>query len=148
FNLSMASSAVQVEGFQVDAAFFPMLGVSPAIGRAFAAADMEPGRDNIVLLTDGFWRRQFGADEGIVGRSIVVDGTPCTIAGVLPASFAIFRVLNREVQVFRPIVVDPTDREQSINVYAKLKPGVSVETASAEMSTLYASLPIPGRQWS
>jgi putative ABC transport system permease protein len=148
FNVSMASSAVQVEGFQVDATFFPMLGVGPAMGRGFNVSDTEPGRDNVVLLTDGFWRRQFGADDAIVGHSILVDGTPCTIVGVLPASFSIFRVLNRELQIFRPIVVDWTDREQSLNVYAKVKPGVSVEMAGAEMSTVYASLPIPGHQWS
>src|SRR5215467_12133776 len=148
FNVSMASSAVQVEGFQVDATFFPMLGVVPAMGRAFTAQDTQPGHDNVVLLTDGFWRRQFGADGAIVGQSIIVDGTPCTIVGVLPASFSIFRVLNRELQLFRPIVVDPTDPEHSINVFAKLKRGVSAEMAGAELSTIYASLPIPGHRWS
>src|SRR5262249_29551984 len=85
-------------------------------------------------------------DATIVGPWVVVDGTPCTIVGVLPASFSIFRVLDRELQVFRPIVVDPTDPEQSINVYAKLKRGVSAEMASAELSTVYASLPIPGHR--
>src|SRR5262252_875674 len=144
FNVSMASFAVQVEGFQVDATFFPMLGIAPAIGRGFTAQDTQPGRDNVVLLTDAFWRRQFGANGAIIGQSIVVDGMPCTIVGVLPASFSIFRVINRELQLFRPIVVDPTDPEQSINVYAKLKRGVSAEMASAELSTAYASLPIPG----
>jgi len=147
FNVSMASFAVQVEGFQVDATFFPMLGIAPAIGRGFTAQDTQPGRDNVVLLTDAFWRRQFGANGAIIGQSIVVDGMPCTIVGVLPASFSIFRVINRELQLFRPIVVDPTDPEQSINVYAKLKRGVSAEMASAELSTVYASLPIPGHRW-
>jgi predicted permease len=125
-----------------------MLGVVPALGRGFTVRDTEPGRDNVVLLTDGFWRRQFGASDAIVGQSIIVDGTPCTIVGVLPASFSIFRVLNRELQVFRPIVVDWMDREQSLNVYAKLRPGVSVDMASAELSTIYASLPVPVHRWS
>ncbi|PYU81339.1 MAG: hypothetical protein DMG50_16360 [Acidobacteria bacterium] len=59
--------------------------------------DAQPGHDTVVLLSDGFWRRQFAADSAIVGRSIDVDGTPCTVVGVLPSSFKIFRVLNREV---------------------------------------------------
>jgi putative ABC transport system permease protein len=148
FNVSMATSAVQVEGFRVDSAFFPLLGVVPALGRGFSPDEMKPGRDNVVLLTDGFWHRQFGGAESILGQSLVVDGTRCTVVGVLPATFSIFRVLNRELQVFRPLVVDPTDHEQSLNVYARLKPGVSVDAASAELATVYTTLPIPGHQWS
>jgi hypothetical protein len=69
------------------------------------------------------------------------------VVGVLPSSFKIFRVLNREVDLFRPFVLDATDREQSINVYAKLKVGVSLDRARAQMKTLYSSLPIPDHLW-
>jgi len=147
FNVSMATSAVQVEGFRVDAAFFPLLGVVPALGRGFSPDEMKPGRDDVVLLTDGFWRRQFGGSASILGQSLLVDGTRCTVVGVLPASFSIFRVLNRELQVFRPLVVDATDHEQSLNVYARLKPGIPVDAASAELATVYTTLPIRGHQW-
>ena len=122
-------------------------GVDTALGRGFTEEDTRSGRDNVVLLTDGFWRRQFGASP-VVGSSIDVDATPCTIIGVLPASFKIFRVLNRELDLFRPLVMDSTDHEQSLNVYAKLKPDVPVERARAEMSALYARLPIPNHVWS
>src|SRR6266566_2562929 len=117
FNVSMKTSAVQVEGFQIAPAFFPMLGVEPALGRGFTGEDAQPGRDAVVLLSNGFWRRQFAANSAVVGQSIDIDGTPCTVVGVLPSSFKIFRVLNREVDLFRPLVLDATDREQSINVY-------------------------------
>jgi putative ABC transport system permease protein len=147
FNVSMKTSAVQVEGFQIAPAFLPMLGIEPALGRLFTNEDAQPGRDAIVLLSDGFWRRQFAADSAIVGQSIDVDGTPCTVVGVLPSSFKIFRVLNREVDLFRPFVLDATDREQSINVYAKLKPDVSLNSARAQMTTVYSSLPIPDHVW-
>jgi predicted permease len=147
FNVSMRTSAVQVEGFQVTPAFFPMLGVESALGRGFNDEDAWPGRDAVVLLTNGFWRRQFAADSTVVGRLIDVDGTPCTIVGVLPSSFKIFRVLNREVDLFRPLVFDATDREQSINVYARLKPSVSLESARAQMATVYSALPIPNHVW-
>lgn len=147
FNVSMKTSAVQVEGFQVAPAFFPMLGVEPAVGRGFSDEDAWPGRDAVVLLTNGFWRRQFAADSAVVGKLIDVDGTPCTIVGVLPSTFKIFRILNRELDLFRPLVFDATDREQSINVYAKLKPSASLESARAQMATVYSALPVPNHVW-
>ena len=147
FNVSTTTSAVQVEGFRIAPTFFPMLGVQPSLGRGFTDNDARPGRDDVVLLSDGFWHRRFGADPGIIGRSIGVDGTPCTVVGVLPASFKIYRVLNRELDLFRPFVLDATDREHSINVYAKLKRSVSVEAARAQLTTVYATLPIPDHDW-
>jgi putative ABC transport system permease protein len=147
FNVSMKTSAVQVEGFLVASAFFPMLGVDPALGRGFSGQDEQSGHNAVVLLSDGFWRRQFAADAAIVGQSIDVDGTPCTVIGVLPPSFRIYRVLNRELDLFRPFVLDPTDREQSLNVYARVKPGVSLDSARAQMATAYSTLPIPNHLW-
>ena len=147
FNVSMNTIAVQVEGFQVTPEFFPLLGVEPVLGRGFSEEDALPGRNAVVLLTNGFWHRQFAADSAVVGKAIDVDGTPCTIIGVLPSSFKIFRILNRELDLFQPLVFDTTDREQSINVYAKLKPGVSLDIARAQMATVYSSLPIPSHVW-
>jgi putative ABC transport system permease protein len=147
FNVSMKESAVQVEGFQVAPAFFPMLGVEPALGRGFTDENAQSGRDAVVVLSNGFWRRRFAADPAIIGQAINVDGTPCTVVGVLPSSFKIFRVLNRELDLFRPLVLDPTDHEQSINVYARLKPSVSLDTARAQVTTAYSSLPTPNHLW-
>ena len=114
FNVATATGAVSVEAFRIAPAFFPLLGVEPALGRGFGNADAQKGRDDVVLLSDGFWHRQFGADPSIVGRAIDVDGTPCVVVGILPPSFKIFRVLNHEVDLYRPFVLDTTDREQSI----------------------------------
>src|SRR5206468_907688 len=75
------------------------------------------------------------------GRTLTVDGTPCTIVGVLPESFKFFHVLNRELEIWRPFVFDPTDREHSINLYARLKPGITVSSARAELASAYAALP-------
>ncbi|HEV3141595.1 MAG TPA: ADOP family duplicated permease [Vicinamibacterales bacterium] len=147
FNV-VADRALQVEGFRVDAHFFPMLAIEPALGRLFTEDDTVKGRDNVVLLTDGFWRRQFGADPAVVGRRIIVDGAPCTVVGVLPASFRIFRVLNRELDLFRPYVLDPTEREHAINVWAKLKPGVPIDQARAQLAAVYATLPNDDPRWS
>src|ERR1051325_7134596 len=117
-NVATPDFAVQVEAFRVTPSFFPMLGVTPALGRGFANEEAQPGRDNVILLNDGFWRRRFAADPHVVGRTIDVDGEPCTVIGVLPASFKIFHVLNHELDIFRPIVVDPTDGEQLMNLWA------------------------------
>jgi putative ABC transport system permease protein len=145
FTLSgHADRPMRVQGAIVDPAFFRLLGIAPALGRSFTAADARPGNDRVVILTNGFWRRQFAADPGIVGRSLIVDGTPCTIAGVLPETFKFFRVLNRELDVWRPFVLDSTDREHSMTVYARLKPAVSLESARVELATAFAALPAEG----
>ena len=147
FNVSLRTSSVQVEGFQIAPTFFPMLGIETALGRGFTAEDAQPGHDAVVMLSNGFWRHHFAGDSAIVGQLIHVDGIPCTVIGVLPSDFKIFRVLNREVDLFRPFLLDASDREQSINVYAKLKPGVSLDSARAQLRTRYSSLPIPDNLW-
>ena len=147
FNVAMGADARQVEGFQIDDRFFPMLGVQPAIGRGFTTDDVRPGADTVAILTDGFWRRQFGADPAAVGRVITIDGVPCTVVGVLPSTFRIYHVLNQELEVFRPLVLDPSDRAHSLNAYATLKPGVSIETARRQLSALYVDLPGTDGMW-
>jgi len=148
FNVSLRSRALQVEGFLVSANFFSMIGIEAARGRGFEAAEATADRDNVVLLSDAFWRRVFNADPAAVGRAITVDGTPCTIVGVLPPSFKIFRVLNRELDLFRPLVLDPTDRSESFYVWAKLRPNVAAASADAEAKTIYASLDTVDPGWS
>ncbi len=138
FNVSTATSAVSVEAFRIAPAFF---------GRGFRDDEALRGADDVVLLSDGFWRRQFSGDPSILGRAVVVDGTPCLVVGILPASFQIFRVLNHDVDLFRPFVLDATDRNQSINVYAKLRHGATVDAARTQLATAYASLPIPDHAW-
>ena len=147
FNVSGRTTPTQVEGFRISPTFFPLLGVDPMLGRGFSDVEAQPGRDAVVLLSNGFWHRQFGGDPSIVGQSIDVDGAPCVVVGILPASFRIFRVLNRELDLFRPLVLDPTERERSMVVWARLKPGVSLDSARAQMAAIYASLPIPNHLW-
>jgi len=148
FNVSARDRAVQVEGFLVAPNFFTMLGAAVAHGTGFAGDAAQPGRDNVVVIADGFWRRMFGADPAVVGRTIAVDGTRCTIVGVLSPTFRIFRVLNRELELYRPLVIDPTDRAEALNVWARLKPGVPVEAADTQLKAVYAALPNLEPGWS
>ena len=135
FTLSGTATPLRVQGLRVEPAFFSLLGVTPALGRSFTAGEGRAGLDDRVVLSHGLWRRQFGGDPNIIGRPLAVDGAPCIVVGVLPESFKFFRVLNRELDVWRPFVLDPTDREHSVTLYAKLKPGVTLEAARAEAAT-------------
>ena len=101
-----------------------------------------------MVVSDGFWRRVFDADPDVVGRAVTVDGTSCIIAGVLPPSYRIFHVLNRELEVYRPLVMDPSERTGTLNLWARLKPGTPVEAADAQLKTVYATLPLPDAGWS
>ncbi|HUJ23783.1 MAG TPA: ABC transporter permease [Bryobacteraceae bacterium] len=139
FNLSGAGDAERVQGFRVSANFFPLLGATTVLGRVFASDEEQPGRDRVVILTHGLWQRRFAAAPNIIGRRINIDGEAATVIGVLPAEFRMFRVLNREVELYMPLVVDPsrTSREDhALNVWARLKPGVPLERARAEMAAV------------
>lgn len=76
----------QVRGVNVSPSFFDMLGVQAALGRTFRTDEEEPGRDRVVVLTDSFWQRRFGGDPNVVGKTVLVDGRPFLIIGVLPSS--------------------------------------------------------------
>jgi putative ABC transport system permease protein len=154
-NLAGVDEPERVEGLTVSPGYFPLLGVTPSLGRTFLPEEEEPGRDKVVILSHGLWRRRFGSDTGVVGRQITVEGEPRTVVGVLPPDFRTFRVLNRELEIYIPLTLDRArlnrgtrpepggargDAGQVMFVYARLKPGVSVEQARAEMDALYRGL--------
>src|SRR6266852_6429005 len=139
FNLSdNRREPERVQGFRVSAEFFQLIGVKPTLGRSFAAEDEQPGRDRVVLLSNGFWRRRYGADPAIVGRTITVEGESCTVAGVLP-DFTMFRVLDREIEIYAPLAIPASARsreDHSLVVYGRLRPGVSIKRAQSEMAII------------
>ena len=138
-NVSGSGEPERVQGFRVSANFFPLLGTMPALGRSFLPEEEQAGRDRVVVLSQGFWKRRYAADPAVIGRAISIDGQSATVIGVLPAVFQMFRVLNREIDLYMPMVLDRnrTSREDhALNVWARLKPGVSFEKAHAEMATI------------
>ena len=138
FNLSdNQREPERVQGFRVSAEFFPLIGVKPAFGRAFAADDEQPGHDRVVLLSNGFWRRRYSADPAIVGRTITVEGESYTVAGVLP-DFTMFRVLDREIEIYTPLALPAalSREDHSLAVYGRLRPSVSIERAQSEMANI------------
>ena len=118
--------------------FFELFGVVPAHGRRFQPEDEVVGRHRVMLISDGLWRRVFGADPGVVGRKIDVNGNAWEIIGVLPASF---RFRDASLDLWAPLPLEipgqPTTRvAHNFEVYARLKAGVTLEQARDAMDRL------------
>jgi predicted permease len=137
-TLTGAGEPQHLETAFADSSFFGTLGVAPALGRAFIAPEDIHGNDQVALLSDHLWRRQFNADPRIVGKSVSLDGAPTVVLGVMPPSFVF---PSPQVDVWLPLA-QITDNEiphirsvRWIGVVARLKPAVSVQEA-ASASTL------------
>jgi putative ABC transport system permease protein len=123
----------------VTAAFSTVLGVPPQQGRLFAPEDDAPTA-HVVMLSDRLWRRRFGADAGIVNRSILLDGVPHTVVGVMPPGFS---VLDKNVDLWVTIGFSPearTPRGRWLMVIGRLRPGVSLGQAQEDMTRVHAEL--------
>ncbi len=131
----------RVVGSFVSANYFSLLKVLPAMGRTFVDGEDRAGAEKVAVLTDRLWHQKFGADSGVVGRKAFFNGEPYRIAGVLPASF-----IDQpwDVDVFLPAYAYPNyslDRASPIGgVIGRMKPGVTLQQAQAEMSTIAAGL--------
>jgi putative ABC transport system permease protein len=141
-NLSGGEEPARVETGGVTANFFATLGVSPALGRAFLADDARPGAPDVVLLSDGLWRRRFGADPAVVGRDLMLNGQPTTVVGVMPAGFQV----PPGVELWVPFTEGGSGglrrdhRGRFLVTVARLKPEVSVPQAQAAMEGIAAQL--------
>ena len=137
-NLTGGAEAERVPVLIVSSGFFVNLGVQPAIGRGFTPDDEHWGAHQVAVISDGLWKRRFGQNAAIVGQSMLIDGQPHTIVGVLPPAFAF---LNADTQVFAPMSFAPGDNMNSHNNYflrmiGRLKPGLSVVQASTDLNTI------------
>lgn len=122
---------------RISSDLLPLLGVQPAIGRLFRPDEDQPGRTDAVVIGDGLWRRSFGADRSIVGKTIRLNDQSYTVVGVMPAGF---RVLDTDADVWFPLGMDPGDtrvtRRRSLIVMARMRPGITLERVRAEMDTI------------
>jgi putative ABC transport system permease protein len=130
-------------GMSVTADFFPALGVPAAHGRWFTADEDKPGADQVAVLSEGFWRRRFGADPSIVGRALRLEGQPVTVVGVMPPGFE-HQILWGPIDLWRPFAFTPEQRQARGNNYlqafGRLKAGVSREQAGQAMVALQANM--------
>jgi len=126
---------LQLQGGRGAIDFFKIYGTSAAHGRLFAPGEDELGNDKVVVLTHAFWENRFGADPDAVGRSIVLNGEPHEIIGVLEAG-----TFDRDAaQIWKPLAFEPSNMTRDFHwfgVFAKLKPGVTLEQARAEMKVI------------
>ena len=123
----------RVAGQAVSAELFALLGVRPALGRAFAADDDRPGAPPVVLLGNELWHRRFHGDPGIVGSVLTIDNTPYLVAGVMPPRFG-FPSQEQAWVPLAPIHHDDLRNERQLTLLARLRPGVSEEQARAELA--------------
>ena len=132
----------RLETRQVSAGFFPMLGIKPILGRPFAAVDDKPDARPVVLLGDSLWTREFGRDPAVLHKQLVLDGQPFTVVGVVPTSRCSGSL--RQTDAFTPLgllenaIGGPAHRDahQGVWAYGRLKAGVTLQQAQAEMSAI------------
>ncbi|HWH04407.1 MAG TPA: ABC transporter permease [Gemmatimonadales bacterium] len=147
-NLTGVSQPERVEGVNTSFTYFSMLGVTAQLGRLYGREDFVPGVATGVVISDGLWRRAYGADPKVIGRTIRIDADPCTIIGVLPRGFRhpgpttsgeadVFAAFGFSGPPFPPPV-------RNIRVYpngiGRLKPGVTLKQAQARLTDMAAQL--------
>ena len=136
FNLTGSGEPERVVAARLSSNFLSVLRVRPVLGRAFTAADEQGGPDAVVLISDGLWKRRFGADPAILGRTINLSGNPYEVIGVMPPGF---QFPAREHQLWIPLTINPRVLAREIANYdhfaiARLRPGVPLDRAGARLT--------------
>jgi putative ABC transport system permease protein len=137
YNLTGDGDPEKVEGYAAEWSTFPLLGVRAALGRTFLPEEDRPEGRKVVVISHGLWQRRFAADRALIGRDLQINGEKYTVIGVMPAGF---RFPTRESEVWTPLAF--TDQEWSrrgahfLRVIARLKSGVSLQQARADMDVI------------
>ena len=137
FTVTGAGEPEHVSGVDVTSGTLPILGVVPTLGRVFSSADDTPGAPDTVMLSYAYWRKKFGADPTAIGRSITLDGKPHQIIGVLPKGFQF--MTYDDMALMLPMQWDRNKTKLgnfSQEALARLKPGVTIEQANADLARL------------
>jgi predicted permease len=140
FTFTGTNKPEQVDACAASSGFFSTLGIPPLLGRVFTPEEDQSGRSNVVVLSHRLWQEHFGSNPAIVGQNIKLDGQSYLVAGVMPATFQ----FPEFAQMWTPIAW--TDKEKSVRgehhsvVIARLKPGIDVTQAQAEMNTISSRL--------
>ena len=130
----------RVEAVSVTASFFDVMRTSPRLGRAFTVEDDRPGAAPVTLLSDGLWRTRFGADPGVIGRVVDLDGASVEVIGVMPPGFAFSRPA---AELWRPIRIDRENAQLGafgINGVARIADGSTLGQVQAELGAMLSSL--------
>jgi predicted permease len=140
FVMTGSGNAEAVTAGAVGAGFFEVVRTPPALGRTFLPEEDAPGREHVVVLSDGFWKSHFAGARDAIGRTVSLDGTAYTIVGVMPASFSITSWGVAAQKIWVPLAQTAEQRtirdNHNESVVARLKPGVDVARANAEMDAI------------
>ena len=141
YNLLTESEPERLIGARVTAGLFEVLGARPAQGRSFLDEEDQPGHENVAILSDGLWRRRFGADPDIIGRSLTLNATSFTVIGIMPPTF---QFPDRETALWTPIAFNANQAQQHgshyLAVIGRLKTGTTPEQANTEINSIAAQL--------
>jgi putative ABC transport system permease protein len=142
FNMVGNSGPIHVRGAKVSRQFFSALGMQPILGRGFEPDEDVPGGPAVTVISYGLWRSAFGGDPNVVGRSIILNGVPHTLVGVLPSAFrfASAEPSGADPGVLIPLQLpaEPHDDGTNYTLLARLKPGITIAAAQAESDHLGA----------
>ena len=149
-NLTGDGEPQRVNAWSVTADFWRVTGLVPILGRAFSAEEHVPGRDEVTMLSEGLWQSRYGRDPSVIGRRILVDGTARTIIGIAPHDTG----LRGEVNMWLPMAPNPAVEDRGnhlLTVIARMKPGIGMEQANAELNTIAEALdrefPVSNKGW-
>jgi len=137
FTLTGGGDAERVVCSAVSSALFPLLGVNPSLGRTFSPQEEQMGHDQVVVVSESFWRRRTGGDPNFVGQTITLNDKVYTVVGVMPAHFQ----FPRKFEIWKPLALDPEEERHGkqftlIHMLGRLKAGVPREQAEAELNTI------------
>jgi putative ABC transport system permease protein len=139
YALSGSGDPEQLAGSRITPSLMPVLGLQPMLGRSFTEEEEKPGTPRVAMIGEGLWKRRFGADPSIVGRALTLNGLDYTVVGIAPAALTVMTGGD----VWTPLTIDP-GREIRLNhvifVAGRLRPGVTLEQAQAEMNTVASRL--------
>src|SRR4051812_5033313 len=137
-NLTGSGEPQRVRSVTVTGEFFKTMAVTPAAGRVVVPDDDQPGRNRVVVLGNGLWKRQFGSDSSVVGKTITLDGNNYDVIGIMPASFD----FPSKTDLWLPAGMTSAEWQtgaEYMEAVGRLKPGVSLEQSKAEMKRLTAA---------
>jgi putative ABC transport system permease protein len=138
-TLRQPAASVRIDGAEVSADFFRLLGVKPALGRLLGPADFRPGAEPAVVLSHRIWKQRFGGDAGLLGRTISLDGAASTVVGILPETIALDEpVVSGSVDLLKPLIVPPGSPFAGrgfrvMRALGRLREGVGATQAATEL---------------
>ena len=138
-NLTNSGEPERLQGFQISANLFSLLGVNAQFGRTFSTEEDQPGSEHVVVISHDLWQRRFGGDRSVLSHSLTLNNEPYTVIGVLPSDFRFYT----NTDVWTPLAFDVKEANEQnsryLDVFARRKPGFSIEQAAADTDQVTAA---------